>query len=131
MEDIISEADIKDLIDSFYKKVIVDPVIGTFFTDVVRLSWEEHIPIMNNFWGSILLGTNAYHGNPMIKHIELDIKKNLTGVHFDRWLTLWESTVREHYSGLTADEAVNRAKNIAALMQYIVEQSRGLAITAL
>ncbi len=76
MEDIVSQADIKELIDAFYKKVIVDPVIGTFFTDVVRLSWEEHIPIMNNFWGSILLGTNTYHGNPMINHIELDKKKS-------------------------------------------------------
>ena len=126
MEDIISEADIKELIDAFYKKVIVDPVIGSFFTDVVRLSWEEHIPIMNNFWGSILLGTNTYHGNPMIKHIELDKKQALSPEHFSRWLQLWEATVREHYSGLTADEAVSRARTIAALMQYKVERSRGL-----
>lgn len=128
MEDIISGADIKELIDAFYKKVIVDPVIGTFFIDVVHLSWEEHIPIMNNFWGSILLGTNAYHGNPMIKHIELDKKKALEPEHFTRWLQLWEATVREHYKGMTADEAVSRAKNIAALMQYKVERSRVLPV---
>lgn len=128
MEDIVSQADVKELIDAFYKKVIVDPVIGSFFTDVVQLSWEEHIPIMNNFWGSILLGTNTYHGNPMIKHIELDKKQVLLPEHFERWLELWQNTVHEHYRGMTADEAVSRAKNIAALMQHKVERSRGIEI---
>lgn len=116
--DITTELDIKNLIDKFYTKVLVDPTIGFIFTDVVLLSWEKHIPIMNAFWGSILLGTNTYHGNPMAKHIELDQKTKLTEVHFNKWLELWEATVYELFNGVKANEAVLRAKNIARLMQH-------------
>lgn len=128
MNDILTQSDTKELIDAFYKKVVADPVIGTFFTDVIELSWDEHIPIMNNFWNSILLGTGTYHRNPMIKHIELDRKKQLEEKHFQRWLSLWEETVRETYAGATAEEAISRAKNIAVLMHHKVRSSRGNAM---
>ena len=124
LKDIISEQDIKILIDSFYKKVVDDPVIGFIFTDVVTLSWEKHIPIMYSFWGSVLLGGNSYSGNPMTKHIALDTKISLTKVHFDRWLWLWESTIRENFIGIKAEEAITRAKNIAGVMLYKIEESR-------
>ncbi|MBI2269269.1 MAG: group III truncated hemoglobin [Bacteroidetes bacterium] len=122
--DISTEADIKLLIDSFYKKVIADPTIGFIFTNIVALSWEKHIPIMNSFWGSVLLGKNTYSGNPMIKHIELDKKIMLKKEHFDKWLLLWEDTVHENFSGENAREAISRAKNIASLMQFKIEQNQ-------
>lgn len=122
--DILTEADIKLLIDAFYKRVIADPIIGFIFTDVVALSWEKHIPIMNSFWSSVLLGKNTYSGNPMIKHIDLDKKIMLKKEHFDKWLQLWENTVQENFTGENASEAISRAKNIASLMQFKIEQSR-------
>lgn len=122
-KDIASEADIKLLIDSFYKKVVVDPVIGFIFTDVVALSWEKHIPIMYSFWSSLLLGANSYSGNPMIKHIDLNKIIKLTPQHFERWLLLWEQTVNEIFEGKTAGEAIVRAKNIAGLMQHKIALS--------
>ncbi|TAH05859.1 MAG: group III truncated hemoglobin, partial [Sphingobacteriales bacterium] len=54
--DIQTAADIQLLVDSFYKQVLPDPLIGYIFTDIAQLSWEKHIPIMYQFWGSILLG---------------------------------------------------------------------------
>ncbi len=124
MTDILSESDIKLLVDEFYKKVVVDPVIGFIFNDVVKLSWEKHIPVMYAFWSSFLLGTNTYTGNPMSKHIELDKKVALTKIHFDRWLELWEGTVNENFKGVNADEAKTRAKHIAGLMLFKIEQGR-------
>jgi hemoglobin len=124
LTDISTEDDIRTLIDSFYKKVIVDPVIGSIFTDVVKLSWEKHIPIMYSFWGTVLLGKNTYTGNPMIKHIDLDKKTELTALHFDTWLSLWEVTVNENFSGEKANEAIARAKSIAGLMLLKIEESR-------
>lgn len=117
-KDITTEEDIKLLVDSFYKKVIPDKSIGFIFTEVVKLSWEKHIPVMYSFWSSILLGTNSYRNNPMIKHLELNKMAPLTSQHFDRWLVLWEETVNEFFEGKTAKEAIQRAKNIAALMQH-------------
>jgi hemoglobin len=122
--DIESEADIKILVDTFYRKVIEDPIIGFFFTTVVPISWEKHIPVMYTFWGSILLGNQTYHDNPMMKHILLDKKSQLTEVQFDRWLELWETNVNENFSGNTANEAILRAKMIAPLIKHSVTQSR-------
>ena len=124
MNDISTEADIKLLVDEFYKKVVVDPTIGFIFNEVAHFSWETHIPIMYSFWSSILLGSNSYAGNPMVKHLELDKLIPLTKNHFDKWLELWEKTVRENFNGSQADEAVTRAKNIAGIMLFKIEQKR-------
>ena len=124
MHDILNENDTALLIDAFYRKVVADPVIGFLFTDIVALSWEEHIPIMNDFWNAILLGTGSYRRNPMIKHLDLDRKVALTPVHFERWLLLWEQTLEEHFQGPTADHALQRAKHIASVMQHKIEQTR-------
>jgi hemoglobin len=124
MHDINDETDVALLTDKFYKKVIPDPLIGPFFTDVVKFSWDEHIPIMNKFWGSVLLGSGSYNGNPMVKHFMLDKKSELNQVHFDRWLQLWEETVNENFSGEKAAETIMRAKNIAGIMHYKIVQNR-------
>ena len=123
MKEISDPEDIKLLVDRFYEKVIVDESIGYFFKDVVRLDWQVHIPVMYNFWESILLGGSQYKGNPMVKHIELSKKEKLKPEHFIRWLDLWEKTIRENFSGTKAEEAINRARQIAELMKFKIEQA--------
>ena len=54
---------------------------------------------MVSFWETILLGTITYKGNPMIKHIELNKLSPLKQSHFERWLTLWEETINESFTG--------------------------------
>ena len=51
------------LVDEFYKKVLKDEVIGYLFTEVVELSWDKHIPVMYDFWETVLLGNMKYKGN--------------------------------------------------------------------
>ncbi len=122
MNDIQNRKDVELLIDNFYKRVIVDDVIGFIFTDVVQLDWETHIPVMYDFWETTLLGEMKYRGNPMLKHIELNKKEPLRADYFERWLSLWESTVRESYSGAVAEKAIQRANQIAELMKYKIQQ---------
>ena len=124
MHDITNDNDIKLLIDKFYEKVFTDSLIGPFFAEVLTIFREKHIPVMNKFWGSVLLGTNSYQGNPMLLHMELDKKHNLDKVHFDRWPELWEETINENFNGDKASEALMRAKNIAGLMQHKIMQNR-------
>ncbi len=126
MHDIESEADVKKLVDSFYRKVIVDPVIGFIFTEVVTITWEEHMPVMYAFWSTTLLGSSVYTGNPMLKHLELDKKIKLRKEHFDRWLLLWDETVTANFEGKIAAEAIQRARNIASLMQHKINQQRAI-----
>ena len=70
----------------------------------------------------MLLGTQTYSGNPMVKHIALNKKTPLNPEHFERWLSLWESTVYQNFAGPKADEAVSRSKSIGSLMQHKIKQ---------
>jgi hemoglobin len=124
MKDITEREDIELLVDEFYKKVLKDEVIGHFFTKVVPINWENHIPTMYDFWSATLLGQQGYQGNPMHKHIDLHQKSTLTSAHFDQWLKLWKETVQEYFSGPKANEAVERAGHIAKLMHFNVTQSK-------
>ncbi|MBX2891626.1 MAG: group III truncated hemoglobin [Saprospiraceae bacterium] len=112
--DISSPADIKTLIDTFYAKVQADDVLGHIFNEVAQVDWPHHLPIMYAFWEFLLLGNaDAYRGNPMQKHIDLHQKHPLKAEHFDRWLSLFQATVDEHFSGPVADDAKFRAWAIA------------------
>lgn len=124
MNDIENRKDIEFLIDAFYKKVIKDETIGYFFTNVIKLDWEKHIPIMNDFWETILLDQIKYKGNPIVKHIELDRKSELKSIHFDQWILLWETTIKLHFEGLRAEEAIKRANLMKELMLYKITQSK-------
>lgn len=115
-KDIENSDDIRLLVDSFYKKVVTDKTIGIFFTEVVLLDWQKHIPVMYAFWESLLLGTVAYKGNPMIKHIQLNTLKKIENIHFEQWLKLWSGTIDELFNGAKAEEAKNRATAISQLM---------------
>ncbi|RNC92466.1 MAG: group III truncated hemoglobin [Allomuricauda sp.] len=122
MKEISGRLDIELLVDRFYEKVISDDVIGFFFNDVIRLDWKVHIPIMYDFWESLLFGLAKYHGNPMLKHISLNKKEEIKSEHFSRWLELWEQTIHENFHGNLADEAINKAVQIGDLMKFKVAQ---------
>ena len=123
MKRLENRQDIEFLINEFYKKVTKDALIGHFFTEVIQLDWKVHIPIMYDFWESILFGAMKYKGNPMVKHIELSRKSKILPKHFDQWLALWEETVQLHFQGEKAQEAIQKSKQIGGLMQFKVEQN--------
>lgn len=88
MKDITTRADIEKLIVAFYDKVKVDAVIGYIFTEVVKIDWPHHIPIIVNFWEAILLDNPVYTKNAMEVHYTLNEKEPLTPEHFKKWVAL-------------------------------------------
>lgn len=121
MKDITDISDIELLVKTFYQQATKDELIGRFFSEVVPLDFDHHLPRMYQFWEGVLFGQTAYRGNPMLKHIELHRKSPLRQQHFDRWLTLWNATVSTLFEGEVADKAKTRARSIRDLMQYKVE----------
>ena len=119
--DIVTEADIKLLVDTFYDEVKANPVIGYIFTDVAKVDWQHHLPKMYSFWSSIILGDQTYQGNPMLTHIKLGKLTPLGEREFDEWLSLFNKTVDSQFHGPAADEAKLRAANIARLMLFKVQ----------
>lgn len=123
MPDLVTRADIDLLVRRFYERILVDELIGHFFTEVVALDLDEHLPHLCDFWETTLLGNPIFKGNPMQKHIALNQKSPMRPEHFDRWLGEWEATIRAHFQGPKSEEAIQRARQIGALMQFKVAQA--------
>lgn len=124
MKNLENTHDIKFLVDTFYQKVTTDEEIGHFFNDIAKVNWEKHLPTMYAFWDSILFGSSAYKGNPMLHHFPINDISPLLPHHFERWLLLWKSTVEENFTGNTATSAIKKAENIANLMSYKMKLAR-------
>lgn len=114
--DITNRRDIEKFIILFYQNVIKDDTIGTIFTKIFPLNWEQHIPLMTDFWETILLDNPVYKKNAMEIHYELNKTYKLKKKHFDAWLHLFNTTIDNMYSGEKVLLAKKRAAGIAALM---------------
>jgi hemoglobin len=119
--DIVSRSEVMELVDKFYLKVRADETIGFIFNDIAKVDWEKHLPVMYDFWESVLFYTASYTGNPMIAHRKLNNVFNLTPEHFSTWLKLFHATVDENFSGEKAELAKQRATSIATVMQLKIK----------
>ena len=92
-KDIVNRDDLLLLLNAFYAKVIHDDVIGHFFTTVVQLDLDKHIPVIADFWETTLLDGHSYARNAMLPHIHLNRLSPMEEKHFVRWLKLFTETV--------------------------------------
>ncbi|MEK7854719.1 MAG: group III truncated hemoglobin [Acidobacteriota bacterium] len=128
-KDIENRQDIDELMQAFYRRAIADELIGFIFMDVAKLDLEHHLPIIGDFWETLLFRTGDYsrHGrNPLQVHGELDLKTPLLPEHFARWLEIFTGTVDESFAGETADFLKMRAEAIANRMLEFVGRPSNL-----
>lgn len=111
MRDITDRNDVVRLVDAFYAKVRADVLLSPVFS---HLDWHNHVPIMYNFWSTMLLGEASYQGNPFQKHVGLNIEAS----HFRKWLEIFRETVDELFEGAKATEAKDRTRSIAGIFQH-------------
>ena len=115
--DIETPEDVIQLVDTFYGKVLRDPLISHFFRDVAQIDLEHHLPKMYRFWCSLILGMPSYQDNAFLPHIALHQKSPLDASHFARWLELFFATVDDFFEGPGAELAKKRASTIAGAMR--------------
>jgi hemoglobin len=115
--DIQTRTDLETVLTAFYKQVFADAVIGPFFTEVVPIKLETHLPVITDFWEAVVLGTHSYRKNVMELHRQIHEKAALEKKHFDRWLQLFTQTIDAHFEGPNATLMKQRAVSIATLMQ--------------
>ncbi|WP_211092273.1 group III truncated hemoglobin [Chitinophaga eiseniae] len=120
--EIANTGDIMELVNSFYDKVKADDVIGFIFNDVAKVDWSRHLPVMYDFWESLLLGSGSYGRNVMDPHFKLNKLIPLEPVFFERWLQLFEATVNERFTGERATQAISRARSIKGIMSFKMDQ---------
>ena len=113
LHDIETREDCERLVRAFYERALVDPTIGFLFTDVAHLDLEKHIPVITDFWETILLGAQSYSGGAFRPHAQLHQKARLRSGHFQQWLNLWRTTVDELFDGPRASLAKSHAERVA------------------
>jgi hemoglobin len=125
MTDIESRTDIDLVMRVFYERALADEVIGYIFTDVAKLDLEHHLPIIGDFWETMLFqsGNYAQHGrNPLEVHTALDVRSPLKPEHFQRWLEIFTASVDGEFAGERAEFLKMRANTIAGRMQEFISQ---------
>lgn len=115
--DITNRDHIEQLMRAFYAKAIPDPVIGHYFTGVMHMDLEKHLPVIIDFWETVLFGVAKYKSNAIAVHQQLHAKSAFEAPHFTRWVMVFQSTVDELFDGEKATLAKQRALSIATVMQ--------------
>ncbi|MFL5741745.1 MAG: group III truncated hemoglobin [Flavisolibacter sp.] len=114
--DINNRADLERLLKTFYSKVFQDTLIGRFFTEVVPLDLESHIPVIADFWESVIFGSRGYRRNVMEVHQHIHQLSAIKKEHLERWVEIFTTTIDELFKGDRATLMKQRARSIATLM---------------
>ncbi|MBM7505155.1 group III truncated hemoglobin [Agromyces aurantiacus] len=129
--DLMNGDDVERLVVAFYETAFRDPRIGPIFTDVAHMDLAAHLPIMCDFWETVLFRTGAYRRNALQVHVALNARHRLTDEDFSRWLELWTATVDDRFAGPVAERAKLQAARIAGSMRRRLAGRSGSAFETL
>jgi hemoglobin len=120
----VSEDGIALLVDCFYAKLRVDPILGPIFERVIRGRWEPHLETMRNFWSSVMLTSGRYKGAPVPAHLRI---KGVEPQMFDLWLRLFYETCDELFENEVAEafraKAVRIAESLTLALFFRVDRT--------
>ena len=115
-KDIETREELEELLKQFYKKAFADELIGHFFTEVVPLDLKTHIPVIANFWESVVFNSHGYRKNVMEVHKHIHHLSKIKKEHLDRWVNIFSETLDEQFEGYKTELMKQRARSIATLM---------------
>ncbi|MEO7116017.1 MAG: group III truncated hemoglobin [Caldimonas sp.] len=112
--ELCTEAEVSELVTTFYVRVRDDAVLGPIFERHVA-DWGQHMPKMVAFWSAALIGSRNYRGNPMVVHRALP---ELTQSMFERWLDLFHESASHLSNRAMATRACELSQRIAQSLWY-------------
>jgi hemoglobin len=112
LRDLTSRDDVELLVRTFYARAFADPLLGPIFVDIARMDLDTHLPVMCDFWQTVLFRAGLYRRNALQVHTDLHAIFPLSSQHFARWLALWVATVDDHFAGEKAELAKTQATRI-------------------
>jgi len=110
--DLADRGDVEALVRAFYRRAFADDLLGPVFRDA-RMDLEAHLPVMCDFWQTVLFRAGLYRRNALAIHADLHAAAPLRSEHFARWLALWTGTVDDCFVGPKAELAKTQAGCIA------------------
>ncbi|MEZ5435571.1 MAG: group III truncated hemoglobin [Pseudomonadales bacterium] len=118
MRDIQTYEDMLHIVTEFYKKLMIDPIIGFFFTDIAKINLPEHLPKIARFWAFQILGEKAIAAMYSMCISLLHNQAAMNEDHFHRWVFFLVQTIDHLYAGPNADMMKWKAEAIAKKMSY-------------
>lgn len=115
-KDIETREELEDFLWAFYKKAFADDLIGRFFTEVVPLDLNTHVPVIADFWESVAFNKPSYRKNVMEVHKHIHHLSQIKKEHLDRWVKVFTETLNENFEGSKTELMKQRARSIATLM---------------
>jgi hemoglobin len=112
--ELCTEAEVDELVTTFYAKVHADAMLGPVFERHVA-DWSHHLPKILAFWSAALCGSRNYRGNPMLAHRALP---DLTDSMFERWLDLFNEAASALPNRAMAARATELSRRIAQSLWY-------------
>ena len=109
--DIKDITDIQLLVNTFYSKIREDQLLKDIFNNKIENRWPEHLQKMYSFWQTVLLEEHTYYGSPFLPHAKLPVDL----VHFEKWLSLFNTTVDNLFEGERAEKAKWQGQRMAEL----------------
>ena len=83
---------------------------------MVPLNLETHIPVITDFWESVLFNKQGYRKNVMEVHQHIHHLSSIRKEHLDQWVTLFAATIDARFEGPVAALMKQRGRSIATLM---------------
>lgn len=114
--DLADRGDVEALLRRFYGQVLVDEILAEAFGEIRITGLESHLPVMCDFWQTVLFRAGLYGGSAVRAHQPVYDRHMLTARHFLRWLDLWNHTVDQMFRGPVAERAKIQAARIARAM---------------
>ena len=107
----LRDEDITAVLVAFYDTVERDPLLAPYFAGI---DMRAHIPVIADFWSTLLFHTGRYSGNAFRPHIQMP---GLTAEHFAHWLATLERTVDAMHAGPRAELMKELGHRVAFSMQ--------------
>ncbi len=110
----ITEAGIREMVETFYARVRDDGLLAPIFQARLSGSWPAHMDRMVDFWSSVLLASGRYRGDPRARHRAIE---EMRPEHFDRWLELFEGVLVEVFPSHVASDVLWRARRMRLVLE--------------
>lgn len=115
---------IHDLVVHFYREIVFDDLLDPVFSEVAEVDWTVHIPNLIDYWCRVLLGQPGYAGAVIAAHRDVHDIEAFRLEHFDRWYSLWVSSVDAGWAGPVAERAKRHAARVAtSLARQLLDTS--------
>lgn len=105
LPDLDTASQIDRFVHLFYERLLADPALAPYFTDVAGISLDAHLPLISAYWQKMLLGERRYQRHTMARHRQLHARRALGGAQHEAWLGHFFAVTEAHFSGPKTDQA--------------------------